>query len=297
MTPLSDDRDAGETKGAPTGAYARALLRFWWLLVLGAGIGLVAAVLVGHRASLQWPPKLSPRSHPTFNATATLLVDSPQDPYLRTIATQVTSRAPVVKAVRTKSGSNTTMTETAVPQPPSVSYQPPDTKTLVDAANLFPLLIESDQVARYREKLFGPTRGTVTADAAFASKNTYGAYKTSPLPVIAIDAVAGRPKAAKALADQTAVAFIRWLRHKQDLGRIPRGQRIELELIQQPTQAVSSGGSSKGLPIFVGLAVVVVFGGAAVLLDRLVPRRRQEPAEAPPESVPAGGTPAPDPTA
>ena len=49
----------------------------------------------------------------------------------------------MVRPTQSKSGTSTQ----DIAQPPSVTLQPPDTKTLVDAANLFPLLIESDEVA------------------------------------------------------------------------------------------------------------------------------------------------------
>ena len=67
---------------------------------------------------------------------------------------------------------------------------PPDTQTLVNAANLYPFLIQSDQIARYRESLYGMTPGTLTALAHNASTNTYGVYHPSPLPIIDVTAKA-----------------------------------------------------------------------------------------------------------
>jgi hypothetical protein len=149
-------------------------------------------------------------------------------------------------------------------------------------------LIESDQVAAYRQKLFGPINGSVTATAAFASNNTYGAFKTSPLPVIYVTATADRPKLAVALSSDTAAAFDRWMRHKQDVARIPWSQRIIVDEVRRPTAATSSGKSSKGLPIFIGFVVLLAFGGGAILLDRAFPRRRPAPRIA--DTVPAGAT-------
>ena len=51
---------------------------------------------------------------------------------------------------------------------------PPDTQVLVNAANLYPLLIQSDVIAKLRRDTYGPTPGTVTATALASSTNTYG---------------------------------------------------------------------------------------------------------------------------
>jgi hypothetical protein len=258
-----------------TNPYGRALARFWWLVAIGIGVAFIVAVVAYYKTDLHsWPPKFTSRASPTYAVSTNLLVDSPSDPYLRTLQENVVPGSAVVRPVRTTTGKSSTVTETPVQQPPSVTYQAPDTKTLVDAANLFPLLIQSDAVARLRERLYGPLSGQVTATAAFATKNTFGAYKTSPLPVVEISATARRPKAAKALAQATADAFKRWLTDKQRSGHIPVSQRITVEQLQRPTNPTMSGKGSKSLPLFLAALVVLAFGGLALLLDSLRPRRK-----------------------
>jgi hypothetical protein len=53
---------------------------------------------------------------------------------------------------------------------------------------------------------------------------------------------------------------------------IPASQRIAID--QLGVRVRSSGGSSKGLPLFAGLVVLLGFCGLAVGADRLRPRSR-----------------------
>src|SRR5690348_15742383 len=58
----------------------RALLRFWWLVVIGAAVAIVVGGAVYERQ-----PK------PTYNVSANVLVNSPEAPYLRTAQPQAPS--------------------------------------------------------------------------------------------------------------------------------------------------------------------------------------------------------------
>jgi len=111
-------------------ATAGALLRFWWLVIAGIAAGALVAVFV-----------YSLESQAKHTATTRVFVSSPSAPYLRT--QQAQSLAPRVRTVRNAAGGTRT-----VQQPPSGSSEAPDTQTLVNAANLYPLLIESDRIAR-----------------------------------------------------------------------------------------------------------------------------------------------------
>jgi hypothetical protein len=269
-------------------SYMRIFLRFWWLLVLGAGLGTLLAIASVEHISLSAPPKLTPRAKPTYSATSQLLVNSTADPYLRTGLTQVVPRPG--KIVRTgstgksgsASGTTTTSAPISIPQAPDVSTQIPDTRPLVQAANFFPLLIESNQVAKLREQLYGPLPGAVSAQALFSS-STGVRFRPSTLPVIVISASSNTPRRAIRLAQATTVAFERWLIAKQAAANVPRTQRILLDQLQVPTGAASSGGTKYGLPMFLTLAILAAFAALAVLLDRLLPARRRvdEPASRP----------------
>jgi hypothetical protein len=232
-----------------------ALVRFWWIVAAGV----VAAILVALVVAGRQPSAL-------YTASENVLVTSPSAPYLRTVQTGRPAPAP---AAKTKQPATTVTTST-------------DTQSLVNAANLYPLLIQSDAIARLRESLYGPAPGTLTADALASSTNTYGVYHPSPLPVITVKAAAHRSAAAAKLAVDTVKAFSVWIRRQQQASGIPASQRIAIQRLG--VRVRSSGGSSSGLPLFAGLVVLLGFCGLAVVADRLRPPRSAVPVE---ESAPA----------
>jgi hypothetical protein len=265
----------------------RALLRFWWLLAFGVVAAVLAGVVAVYHVKLSLPPKLEARKTVVYTASAQLLVNSSANPYLRTGVTTVQPRPAKTVEPRTtsKKGTGTSSGSlSTIPQAPNVSVQTPDTRPLVDAANFFPLLIESAQVTARRTKMFGPLRGTITARAIYSS-STATRFRASDFPVIVISGTAATAAKAKRLAQATSLAFQRWLVDKQNRSRVPRGQRILLEQLQAPTSATPSGGTKYGLPLFIAFVVLGAFIGLAVVLDRMFPRR--EPAAIEPAPTPS----------
>jgi hypothetical protein len=235
--------------------YAAALKRFWWILAIGVAIAAVAATVTVYKVSAwTFPPTLSHRQHRTFTSSALLMVNSSSVPYLRTdVATPV--KRPV------KAGAS-----------PALSVHAPDTHALVAAANLYPLLIESDQVAAKRKKMFGALRGTVTAEALY-SFATPSRFKQSAFPVIKVTGQAPGPKAAANLAQSTAAAFSSWLVSDQASHHVPVSQRVVVQELQTPRGAVGSSSSSKSLALAIAVGVFLAFAALAVGLDRFRPRR------------------------
>jgi uncharacterized protein involved in exopolysaccharide biosynthesis len=231
-----------------------ALARFWWIVAAGLVAGILVALVVAGRQPAA-----------VYTASENVLVTSPSAPYLRTVQTGAPVQSPRAKAK----------------QPVAGATSPTDTQSLVNAANLYPLLIQSDAISRLRESLYGPARGTLTATALASSTNTYGVYHTGPLPVITVKAGAPRPAAAAKLAVDTVKAFSVWIQRRQQAAAIPASQRIAIERLG--VRVRSSGGASYGLPLFAGLVVLLGFCGLAVVADRLRPR----PREAVGESAPA----------
>jgi hypothetical protein len=213
-----------------------ALVRFWWIVA----VGLVAAVLVAFVLHAQQPK-------PLFTASENVLVTSPSAPYLQTVPAATKAKQPANSTIAT------------------------DTQALVSAANLYPLLIQSDAIARLRQKLYGPTRGTLAVSALASSTNTYGVYHPSPLPVITVKGSAHRPAAAQTLAVDTVKAFDVWILAQQKASGIPAKQRISVERLG--VRMHSTGKRSYGLPLFAGLIVLLGFCGLAVVADRLRPLR------------------------
>jgi hypothetical protein len=247
-------------------ATAGALARFWWLVVAGIAAGALVAVLV---YSLQ--------SQAQHTATTRVFVSSPSAPYLRTQQTQ--TQAPGVRTVRNATGGTRT-----VKQPPSSSSEAPDTQTLVNAANLYPLLIESDRISSIREAQTGEIPGTVNANALNSSTNTFGVFRPSSLPIVEVKATSRTAENASKLATATVTAFQTWILDQQRGAGIPSAQRITVQQLQAPV-LTTTGGPSWGLPLFIGALVVLGFCGLAVVADNARPAREREPAS---ESAPPG---------
>ena len=243
-------------------ATAGALLRFWWLVVAGIAAGALVAVLV-----------YSLESEAKHTATTRVFVSSPSAPYLRTQQPQ--SVAPRVRTVRKASGGTRT-----VQQPTSASSEAPDTQTLVNAANLYPLLIESDRIATIRESQAGTIPGTVKANALNSSTNTFGVFRPSSLPIVEVKATSRSATNASKLATATVTAFETWILEQQRRSGIPSAQRITVSQLQAP-ELTTTGGPSLGLPLFIGALVVLGFCGLAVIADSARPARDVERASQP----------------
>ncbi len=229
-----------------------ALLRFWWVVVIGA-----AGAIVAGGALYEHQPK------PTYAVSANVLVNSPEAPYLRTAQPQLP-----ITSTRTQPGAkkNKKATVSTASAP-----TPPDTQVLVNAANLYPLLIQSDVIAKLRRAKYGPTPGTVTATALASSTNTYGVYHPSPLPVITVKARSQDAGQGKRLVTQTIRTFEEWIAGRQKAAGVAPAQRISVEALQ--TTVRKTGKPSKGMPLFVAVVILLAFGGLAVLVDRVRPRR------------------------
>jgi hypothetical protein len=237
-------------------AYYRSgapLLRYWWVLVIGA----VAAIGAG---ILAMDAKRAPYQ---YTAMSQLLVTSPEAPYFRFSIT--------------REG----MTRQVEDDPPEVIIDtgPPDTTTLVQAANLYPLLIESDLVAKERTELFGQTSGTLDARAVF-SVQTPNRFDESSVPVIEVNGTSTDPEQAIAFTDETVEAFNSWITKQQEAAGVGENQRILIQPISSARVVSQTGGPSYGVPILLGAAVFLAFCGIAVLLDSFARRSRALAAEA-----------------
>lgn len=246
---------------------AHALLRFWWLVLAGLILGGAVAVAVY---------RLETKGNQT--ATTKLFVNSPSAPYLRTSQTQLQSQPARVRPVRGKHGTALQ----SIPGQATSQTQAPDTATLVTAANTYPLLIASDQIARLRTARYGRLPGTVTANALDASTNTYGVYKPSPLPVIEVKTTAKTALGAQRLALATVRAFQSWMTAQQTAHGIPAGQRISVQELEQPV-VTKARKRPLGLPVFLGALVFFAVCGLAVLIDRARPATEKTKTQAVPQ--------------
>lgn len=253
--------------------YTRAATRYWWLILLGLAVACLTGILLLYHVERFWPPQLASRATPQYIASTELLVDSPGGPYLRTTTRQAT---PALRSLRTGRGSGT----------PSSSSEAPvtETKQLIDAANLFPLFVESDAVYQIRRKLVGDIPGFVRAKALYALQGERR-FRPSEIPVMQIIATAANEKSAITLTQGTARAFQLWLARQQERAGVPPNQRIIVRELHVPRSAGATGGPAYGLPALASFGVLALFIALAGLLDQARTRSR---AAAELRPVPAG---------
>jgi hypothetical protein len=218
------------------------------------------ATLMMYSVELGFPPKLTERERPVYSSQARLFVTSGDAPYLRT-AVQRTTTVPIGT-----DGEQAT---------PVQVIDAPDVTTLVDAANVYPLLIESDEVSNLRTEMFGELPGIVEAQAIFSTA-TASRFRPSEIPVIVLYATSGTAQGAMDLAGATSKAFRTWVVRAQQRAGIDPKQRILIQELQSPTPAAVTGGTGLGIPIMAMLAVLTAFGAAAILLDRNFPRKESD---------------------
>jgi hypothetical protein len=249
--------------------YGRSLLRFWWVLVIGLAVAQGAAIVAVYRVDFStMPPTLTEREKPSYSAQGRLLVTDSENPHLRLTVKHT------VQPTATPEGE--------VPRTVEVA-QAPDIATLVQAANLYPILIESDQVSKIREKRFGTEPGTLRAQAIYAVSSP-SRFTPSRVPVIQVIAVSSTPKDAIDLVTHTNWAFMTWMAREQTKAGIKERERIMVQPVQMPVGATQFGGASSTLPVLVFGVVFMAFVALAIFFDRAFPRREvvvAEPASEP----------------
>jgi len=252
--PQTDGRDGGLVALTPSllgNQYVRSLRRYWWLLLLGLGVALIAAIAMVYRINFgSVPPTLEKREQLTYTASARILVTSAEAPYFRTRVT---------REVATTEG-----------EEPQEVGSAPDLGTLISTANLYPILIESDEVRRIREEKAGPLPGTITTRAIY-EVNSPSRFELSQVPVVEVYGSAASPAAAIQITQATVNAFMTYVDGIQDGARLERRERILLEELEQPQNAIASGGTSLSLPFMVFMVISGAFVALAILLGRLFP--------------------------
>jgi hypothetical protein len=244
-------------------SYSAPLKRFWFVIVLGALLGALLGVVSAYRVDFATiPPKLTAREQPTYTAGTQLEVSSALEPYYRS--------AVDVPVIVPGQATNPDEEEAAPDEPLTVSDEP-DVTTLVVAANYYPYVIEGDAVKALRERLFGKLEGEVQATAIGATI-TPSRQEPGRLPFIQLVATSDTPQHAIALANQTAEAFIRYVKVQQDRRKIRPAQRLIIKQIKRPERTFAVGGTSLSLPVLIFVALTMVAVAIAFLLNRIFPR-------------------------
>ena len=265
--PPIDDRSrrpVATSAASSVAVYTHALRRFWWVLVIGAVVALLAGLSARFSISL-FPPGLEEKDEISYTAESRLLITSADNPHFRAKETPPPEEETTDEGTGFVPGSGV--------QPSSA----PDLNTIVRNANTYPYVIESDQVANYREQEFGDLPGTVQA-LGVTSVVTGNRIELSEIPIIRLIATADTPQQAVGLADKTGKAFIGWLRTFQDDHGIAESDRIVVQQLNVPKDAAASEGPSTALPVLVFIVVFAASCVLAVLLDRLIPAGQPKPA-------------------
>jgi hypothetical protein len=280
----------GAGASANVAGYLHALRRFWWVLVLGAVVALLAALSARFSISL-FPPGLEEKEEVSYTAESRILITSNQNPHFRGQVTVEVPRAVAggdsgseAEGEEGEGGGGGDGDGQAAEEETVPFSSMPDLNTIVRNANTYPYIIESDAVAEYRQREFGDLEGSVTA-LGVTSVVAANRIELSEIPVIRLIAVASTPEDAVGLADKTGKAFIGWLDEFQDEKEIPRSDRIVVEQLNTPRGAIASAGPSTGLPVLVFIALFAAFCVLAILLDRFLPEQQAKPARADVEPV------------
>jgi hypothetical protein len=245
-------------------SYSGPVKRFWWVIVLGVLGGAALGILSGYQVDFAtMPPKLTAREQPTYSAGTQLEVTSGIQPYYRTAID-----VPVPTATTRPADG-----EPDTPATPATAEEAPQVNTLIAAANYYPYVIQGDEVKALRERLYGPAPpdSEVTATAIGATI-TPSRHEPGDLPFIQLIATANSPQGAINLAQQTADAFMRYVKVQQDQRKIRPGQRLVVKQLRKPVKTFAVGGTSLSLPLLIFFALTVVAVLIAFLLDRMFPR-------------------------
>ena len=149
-----------------------------------------------------------------------------------------------------------------------IQNAPPDVTTYVRAANLFPILVESDQVKAEREARFGPAEGIVTRERDLPDLDAEPDHALGGPRHPGVRNVGEREAGDD--PDSSDGDRVRQLDDEAAEGcRHPPKQRITLQTIQGPREAIASATASPMVAVIAFCGVLFAFALLAVVVDRL----------------------------
>jgi hypothetical protein len=260
------------TSDTPFQQLLRALVRFWWVAIVGILLAGLAFVFATYKVSLGVPPTLTARAQSTYTASTQLLITSKREPYLS--ANNVNNK--VITYPTSTDSSTTTGTTGAVSPTQTYGYDNSgadgDLQRLVEIANSLPPRVTSDPVIRLRNREFRRIDGSVTAVNPYAFSGA-GGFRSGPLPYIKVTGTANSPQDALDITNSTALAFKKWFEARQITSHIKVNDRVLVEQVNSAEKAFAQGGSKPLLGVAAALLVLAGAAGFALALERLIPRR------------------------
>ena len=268
------------TSDTPLQQLLRALVRFWWVALLGIVLAGLAFTFATYKVKLGLPPKLTARTQPTYSASTQMLVTSKRDPNLSSTNVnakkiQLGQTTPGIDGAAPDQHADTRPTTAAAAPTATCSGSTRSRTTCPRASTSDPVikLAQPEVRAHQRQRERGqPVR-------------LLGRGRL-PLRPAAVhpDQRHGRARPTTRSPSRTRR---RWRsssgsRRKQVANNIPTGNRVVVEQVNSADHATASGGSKPLLGIAAALFVLLGAAGFALALDRLIPRRSRSGAHASP---------------
>jgi hypothetical protein len=226
--------------------YIRVLWRFRVLVATGLVLAVALTFFTVARVSFSGGPKLSYRGQEQWMGVARLFVTQEGFPWGRAIVASPSSQpgrpAPADKPV----------------------FAAPE--RLASLAELYAQLATTDAVARLAFGR-GQPRPTITAEP-IRGVNGFA------LPLIDVLVTAPSDREGVLLARRAAAALRKYVAREQNRSEIPARERIVLEIVKKPKQAILIQGRSFVRPLMVFAAVMLLVVALAFVLENLRPAVR-----------------------
>jgi hypothetical protein len=249
-------------------SYGRVLRRYWYVLAAGIALAALLAVMSFYRVSLDG--SLTPRKAELWQSEATVfLTESGFPAGLRQL--------PLVE--RQVGGETVFVPEFN------------DPSRFAGVASIYARLAEGDQVYARIVANGGPLPGSYQVVAA-ADTST---GRAEVLPAVTVFGKATTPEAAERTTGRVMKAFIGYIEERQTTAGIAKGNRVVLQVLNQPQPAILIEGRKRTLPVAVFLAVLFASIAFAFVLDNM--RRTKGLVAATTSSVPHPRTQIPVPEA
>jgi hypothetical protein len=230
------------------GVYIRIFWRFRVLLAVGLVLAALAGLVTTARIVVDdGLPKLAARQPVEYQSGSTLLVTQEGFPWGRAVLDEMV-------------------------QVPGNEGKPAYVPRFGDGgrysglASLYAELAKSDPVMREVAKGSAP-------DQRYETNVPREPQLGTPMPLVQIVGYGSSAESAIDVTKRATDAFRRFMARQQRTNDIATDKAVELSLIQQPTEAKVFAGRSLVKPIFVFLAVMMVFVALTFALENLRPRR------------------------
>ena len=155
-----------------------------------------------------------------------------------------------------------------------------DPGRFVGLTDFYAQIVTSDAIRR-QMLAAGPIDGTVQAAAQLGATN-------NPTPIVNIFGSSDTPAKATALARRATNALLAYVATQQARARVPKSQRVNLQVLRSSDSPLLVEGRRKTLPVIVFLAVLTMTVALAFVLENVGRRSALESvnAEAAPSELP-----------